>query len=106
MYKPIESWMLNQAAYYLEYCHYDEAMALLQALELIGRPSLDTYKMLAYVYLKKENFKEAISLANKYIINANNAEDIKNMKSLKKYAVFKMKPKARNKKKSTIKQHL
>jgi tetratricopeptide (TPR) repeat protein len=106
MYKPIESWILNQAAYYLEYSHYDKAIALLQALELIDQSNLDTYKMLAYVYLKKHNFKESINLANKYIINTNNAEDIKKMEWLKKYAVFKMKSKQNSNKNLTIKQHL
>jgi tetratricopeptide (TPR) repeat protein len=106
MHKSVESWILNQAAYYLEYSHYDKAIALLQALELIDKSSLDTYKMLAYLHLKKEDFKEAINLANRYLINAKSSEDRKKMEWLKKYAVFKMKSAQNSKNNLTIKQHL
>ena len=50
--KPLKTWMLSQASYYLEYLQPRKSIAILEALRRLDEKNPDVYRMLSYAYLQ------------------------------------------------------
>lgn len=87
----LKTWLLSQAAYYLEYLQPRKAIALLKALESIDSKNPDIYRMLSYAYLQAELPEESIRAADSFLKYARPGSDVRAIKWIKGRALIKKK---------------
>lgn len=89
--KSLRDWMLNQAAYYLEYLQPRKCIALLEAIRLLEPENPDVYRMLSYAYLQIEQPEESIRAADKFLQYMKPGTDIRAIKWIKGRALLRKK---------------
>ncbi|WP_419537103.1 hypothetical protein [Endozoicomonas sp.] len=91
MEKSLQTWLLSQASYYLEYLQPRKSIALLEALQSIDKKNPDIYRMLSYAYLQAEQPEESIRAADNFLKYARPGTDIRAIKWIKGRALLKKK---------------
>ena len=91
MEKSLQTWLLSQASYYLEYLQPRKSIALLEALQSIDEKNPDIYRMLSYAYLQAEQPEESIRAADNFLKYARPGTDIRAIKWIKGRALLKKK---------------
>ncbi len=86
--KQLKSWMMSQAAYYLEYLQPKKSIALLEALRRLDRKNPDIYRMLSYAYLEAKRPEDSIKAADTFVKYAKPGRDVRAIKWIKGRALL------------------
>ncbi len=92
--KPLKTWMLSQASYYLEYLQPRKSIAILEALRRLDAKNPDVYRMLSYAYLQVDQPEDSIRAADNFVKYAKPGTDVRAIKWIKGRARLKQKKKA------------
>ena len=92
--KPLKTWMLSQASYYLEYLQPRKSIAILEALRRLDEKNPDVYRMLSYAYLQVDQPEDSIRAADSFVKYAKPGTDVRAIKWIKGRARLKQKKKA------------
>ena len=96
MEKPLQTWLLAQASYYIEYMQPRKSIALLKVLEAINPSNPDVHRMLSYAYLQAEQPEDSIRAADNFLRYARPDSDVRAIKWIKGRALLKKRKAALN----------
>ncbi|WP_067522209.1 hypothetical protein [Endozoicomonas ascidiicola] len=89
MEKPLQTWMLCQASYYIEYMQPKKSIALLEALESMTPEDPDVYRMLSYAYLQADQPEDSLRAADNFLRYTPPGSDVRAINWIKGRALLK-----------------
>lgn len=87
--KPLKTWLLSQASYYLEYLQPRKSIAILEALRCMDNKNPDIHRMLSYAYLQVDRPEESIQAADNFLQYSRPGSDVRAIKWIKGRALLK-----------------